>query len=303
MLKTSLAGVELQNPTVLASGIMGLTGASLCFSAKSGAAAVTMKSVSIKPREGHPNPTIVPLEHGMINAVGLSNPGSEEALGELGYAVKNAGVPVIASIFGSKVPEYATLAKLLAKAGPHLMEVNISCPNVEDEFGRPFSHSPELAAIVTKTVKKACKMPVLIKLSPNVSNIKEIAEAVEHAGADGITAINTVGPGMAIDINSATPILTNKCGGLSGPMIRPIAVRCVYDIYKTVKIPILGTGGVETGRDAIEMVMAGASAVGVGTAVHSRGIGVFKKVCAEMQEFMDAEGYKSIEDMRGVAHE
>ena len=303
MLKTSLAGVKLENPTVLASGILGVTGSSLAFVARNGAGAVTAKSVSLQPRKGHPNPTVLPFESGLINAVGLSNPGAEEFLGEMEYAKKNAGVPVIASLVEFRANDYAKLAKKVASAKPDLIEVNISCPNVDDEFGRPFSHSAELAAVVTKVVKKAVSIPVFVKLSPNVPNIAEIASAVENAGADGITAINTLGPGMLIDVYSRKPTLTNKRGGLSGPAIRPIAVRCVYEIAKATNLPIIGTGGVMSGKDAIEMIMAGASAVGVGTGVYYRGPAIFREMCREMEEFMDSEGYKSIEEMKGVAHE
>lgn len=304
MLETELAGVKLQNPTVLASGILGVTGASLARVAKhDGAGAVTTKSVSLKERKGHPTPVLITYEHGMLNAVGLSNPGIDEFIPEIEYAVKNAGAPVIASIFGSKITEFGEIAKKVSAANPHLIEVNISCPNVEDEFGRPFACDPGIAGVVTRTVKKSTKIPVFIKLSPNVSNIGEIAKSVQDAGADGITAINTVGPGMAINIEARKPILSNKSGGVSGPGIKPIAVKAVYDIYKSVKIPIIGTGGISNGRDAIEIIMAGASAVGVGSAVYYRGPEVFSAICEEMQEFMDKEGFKSIKEMRGIAHE
>lgn len=304
MLETELAGVKLQNPTVLASGILGVTGASLARVAKhDGAGAVTTKSVSLKERKGHPTPVLITYEHGMLNAVGLSNPGIEEFIPEIEYAVKNAGAPVIASIFGSKITEFGEIAKKASAANPHLIEVNISCPNVEDEFGRPFACDPGIAGVVTRTVKKSTKIPVFIKLSPNVSNIGEIAKSVQDAGADGITAINTVGPGMAINIEARKPILSNKSGGVSGPGIKPIAVKAVYDIYKSAKIPIIGTGGITTGRDAIEIIMAGASAAGVGSAVYYRGPEVFSAICEEMQEFMDKEGFKSIKEMRGIAHE
>lgn len=304
MLETVLAGVKLQNPTVLASGILGVTGASIVRVAKeNGAGAVTTKSVSLKERKGHPTPVLISYEHGLLNAIGLSNPGIDEFIPEIEYAVKNAGVPVIASIFGSKVTEFGEIAKRISAANPSIIEVNIACPNVDDEFGRPFAYDPGIAGVVTRIVKKNTKIPVFVKLSANVSNIGEIAKAVEESGADGITAINTVGPGMAINIEARKPILSNKSGGMSGPGIKPIAIKAVYDIYNSVKIPIIGTGGISTGRDAIEIIMAGASAVGVGSAVYYRGPGVFSKICSEMQEFMDKEGFSSIKEMRGIAHE
>ncbi|MFP3949598.1 MAG: dihydroorotate dehydrogenase [Candidatus Micrarchaeia archaeon] len=303
MLSTEVAGTKLQNPTVLASGILGVTGASLAAVAKAGAGAVTTKSISLKERKGHPTPVIATYSQGMINAVGLSNAGAEETLPELEFAVKNSGVPVIASIFATTITEFGKVAEAVSKANPHLIEVNISCPNVEDEFGRPFACDPGIAAVVTKKVKKSTNIPVLVKLSPNVSTIGVIAEAVAKEGADGITAINTVGPGMLINVEAARPVLSNRVGGISGPAIKPLALKCVYDIYKSTKLPIIGTGGVTTGRDAVEMIMAGASAVGIGTGVYYRGPEVFSRVSEEMQNIMEKEGYRSISEMRGIVHE
>jgi len=303
MLSTILAGVKLQNPTVLASGIRGVTGSSLVYMAKQGAGALTTKSISLKERKGHPTPVMATYEQGIINAVGLSNPGAEEALPEIEYAVAKSQVPVIASIFASTITEFGKVAEIVAKANPAAIEVNISCPNVEDEFGRPFACDPGISTVVIQKIKKVTSLPVFAKLTPNVNNIGEIAMAAEKGGADGITAINTAGPGMIIDIESATPVLSNKVGGISGPAIKPLAVRCVYDIHKATKLPIIGTGGVNSGRDAVEMIMAGASAVGLGSAVYYRGPDVFKQVSSEIEEFMLKEGYKSIEEMRGVAHE
>ncbi len=303
MLNTKLAGVRLENPTVVASGIMGNTGSALNFCAKSGAGALTTKSISLNERKGHNNPTVLRFDKGLINAVGLTNKGAKENLNAIKYAIKESNRPVITSIFGSTIKEFGDVTKIISKAKPHIIEVNISCPNVEAEFGKPFATDPKISAEVTKIVKKNTKIPVFMKLSPNVANIGEIAKAVQKAGADGITAINTVGPGMIIDTTTAQPILHNKVGGISGPAIKPIAVRCVYDIYKATKLPIIGTGGVTYGNDAIEMIMAGASAVGIGSSVYYRGINVFKKVSDEIEQFMIKEGYNNIKEMRGLAHE
>lgn len=303
MLETELAGVKLSNPTVLASGIMGVSGASLCNVAGQGAGAVTSKSISLEPRKGHPNPVIITYGQGMLNAVGLSNAGIRDSLQEIEYAVKNSGVPVIASIVEFKAENFGTLAKEISKANPALIELNISCPNVEHEFGKPFSNDPAAAEWVTRAAKRNTEIPVFVKLSPNTPNLAEVARAVKCAGADGITAVNTVGPGMLIDINARRPVLSNRCGGVSGPAIRPIAVKCVYDIYKETGLPIIGTGGATTGADAIELIMAGASAVGIGSGTYYRGLDVFSKVCKEMHEFMEKEGFSSINEMRGIAHE
>ncbi|MBN2111757.1 dihydroorotate dehydrogenase [Candidatus Woesearchaeota archaeon] len=303
MLKTRICGIKLENPTVLASGIMGVTGASLCFVSENGAGAVTTKSIGLEERKGHPAPVVLEWENGLINAVGLSSPGIEEGVEELKAAVEKSKSPVIASIFAPTTKQFGEVARQVSKAKPAMIEANISCPNVEAEFGKPFATDQKAAAGVTKIVKKNSKVPVIVKLSPNVPNIKIIAQAVEKAGADSICAVNTVGPGMVIDIKTGKPLLANKAGGLSGPAIRPVAVRCVYDIYESVKIPIIGTGGVTYGKDAVEMIMAGALAVGVGSAVHYRGIDVFRKVCNEIIEFMEKEGYSKLKDFRGIAHE
>lgn len=303
MLSVSLAGAKLQNPTILASGVLGTTGASLIRVAKEGAGAVTTKSISLKARKGHPTPVITTFDAGMLNAVGLSNPGVDEFLPELKKAAEGAGAPVIASIFASTIEEFGELAKKVSAAKPSIIELNISCPNVNDEFGRPFACDAGSASEVVRAAKNGTSIPVFVKLSPNVPDIGAIAKAVEKAGADGITAINTAGPGMQINIEAAMPVLTNKAGGVSGPAIKPIAVRCVYDIYKATKLPIIGTGGVTNARDAVEMIMAGASAVGIGSAVYYGGVKVFSEIPKGMREFMGKEGYSKIEQMRGIAHE
>jgi dihydroorotate dehydrogenase (NAD+) catalytic subunit len=301
MLGTRICGIKLENPSVLASGILGVTGSSLCYVAQHGAGAVTTKSIGIEERKGHPGPIVIEWEKGLINAVGLSSQGIEEAAEEVKYAVSNCTAPVIASIFAPTTKQFGEVAKLISEVKPHLIEVNISCPNVEAEFGKPFGTDPEVSADVVKIVKKNTSIPIIVKLSPNVSNIKVIAKAVEKAGANAICAINTVGPGMVIDIDAGKPILSNKVGGVSGPAIKPIAVKAVYDIFDTVKIPIIGTGGITYGRDAIEMIMAGATCIGIGTGVHYRGVDVFRKVCDEIQEFLDKNNY-SLKDIRGMAH-
>jgi dihydroorotate dehydrogenase (NAD+) catalytic subunit len=181
-----------------------------------------------------------------------------------------------------------------------LLEVNISCPNVE---GIPFSCKSESTESVVRGIKNSAKKtPLLVKLSPNVHNIGEIAKSAEKAGADGIVAINTVGPGMVIDLKARKPVLANKSGGMSGPAVKAIMVRCVYDIYEAVKIPILAVGGITTGEDAAEAIMAGARAVGIGTGIKYRGIEIFKDVQNELKAFMKKEGFKGLGDMVGVAH-
>jgi dihydroorotate dehydrogenase (NAD+) catalytic subunit len=305
-LKVELCGVELRSPLVLASGILGTEAELLARVARAGAGAVTAKSCSLQPRAGHPNPTVLAWEHGLINAVGLANPGVEAEVEELRRAkalLRPVGCALIASIFAATVEDFARVASRVAEAKPDLLEVNVSCPNVHDEFGTPFAADAGAVAEVTAAVQGAVtgRMPVLIKLSPNVSDISAIARAVEAAGADGISAINTL-TGMIIDVQAQRPILANRTGGVSGPAIRPLAVRCIYDLYRAVDLPILGMGGVSSGRDAVEMILAGATAVGVGSAVYDEGPAVFSRIQGEMEALLSELGYAHVAEMRGAAH-
>jgi dihydroorotate dehydrogenase (NAD+) catalytic subunit len=243
---------------------------------------------------------MVEVAGGYLNCMGLPIPSLGESVKELEEYGKICKTPIIASFYGAVMDDFPLVARSIdGKAD--LLEANISCPNVR-EFGKSFSATCESAAEVVKAVKKVSKTPLFVKLSPNLQDIADVARACEKAGADGITAINTVGPGMVIDLKTRRPVLSNKSGGMSGPVIKPIMVRCVYDIYDAVKIPIIATGGVVTGEDATEAIMAGASAVGIGTGVKYRGIEVFKLVCKELEEFMKKEKFGSIDEMVGVAH-
>jgi dihydroorotate dehydrogenase (NAD+) catalytic subunit len=305
-LKVTVCGVELPNPLVLASGILGSDAELLARVAAAGAGAVTAKSCSLEPRAGHPNPTVLAWAAGLINAVGLANPGIEVEIVALRRAkelLRPHGAALVASIFGDTVESYALVADRVMGAAPDLVEVNISCPNVHDEFGIPFAADASAAAEVTAAVKQAVagRAPVLVKLSPNVTDIAAIARAVEVAGADAICAINTL-TGMVIDVHARRPVLANRTGGLSGPAIRPLALRCVYEIYESVSIPILGTGGIASGRDAVEMIMAGATAVGLGSAVYGDGPQVFGRINQEIQSLMAELGYTSVVEMQGAAH-
>lgn len=295
--------LTLSNPTVLASGILGTSATLLERAARSGAGAVTAKSCGPEPRAGHSNPVSVDWGGGVINAIGLTNPGAEEEVHLLRASkalLAPLGVPLIASIFAPTVAQFGEVARIISLAQPDLIEVNISCPNVGDEFGTPFAGSTDSAAAVTAAVKAATNIPISVKLAPNVPAIARIAAAVVEAGADAITAVNTM-PGMVIDAEAARPVLSNRVGGISGPALKPVALRCVAEIAAAVSVPIIGTGGVTTGRDAAEMIMAGATAVGVGTAVWYRGPEVFQQITAELREFMARQGYPNLEAMRGLA--
>jgi dihydroorotate dehydrogenase (NAD+) catalytic subunit len=276
--------------------------------AAAGIGAITTKSCSLKPRPGYHNPTIVDWGEGLINAVGLSNPGVEVMVEEIREARKHLrplGVPIIASIFADTVYDFGTVARYVSEAEPDLIEVNISCPNLDARFEQMFAASPYVSAQVTRRVKSCTAIPILVKLSPNVESIAEVAKEVVAAGADGLTVINSLGPGMVIDIESGYPILANKWGGVSGPAIRPIAVKCVRDVAKAVPgAPIVGTGGVTTARDAVEMLLVGAAAVGIGSAVNWRGLDVFGEVADGVRAYMRRHEYASIDAFRGksLAH-
>ncbi|MGC9522194.1 MAG: tRNA-dihydrouridine synthase, partial [Anaerolineae bacterium] len=236
-LTCDLLGLHLRNPIILASGVLGTSATLLARAAGAGAGAVTAKSCGPAPRAGHSNPVALDWGHGVINAIGLSNPGAaEEAemLVEAQKLLRPLGVPLIASIFGETAEAYGDVARIVAAADPDMIEVNISCPNVADEFGTPFAVDAQSAVEVTVAVKEAVDgIPVSIKLAPNVPNIGRIAAAVVEAGADAITAINTM-PGLVIDAEAGRPVLSNREGGISGPALKPIALRCVAEVRQAV---------------------------------------------------------------------
>ncbi len=292
-------GKTLKNPLVLASGVLGNNSDILERVHKKGCGLVTMKSIGPEPRDGHKNPTVLDLGPGMINAVGLPTPGYLNMKNEWACLEKRQ-FPLIASIYGGNVEEFQKVAKFVSSKKPDFIEINISCPNSE-KHGMIFGVNPESSSDVVSAVKKVINVPLIAKLTPQALDIGNIAKACEDAGADAICAINTLGPGMVIDIESQMPVLAFKKGGLSGPMIKPVTVRCVYDIYKAVKIPIIGLGGVTTGKDAIEMIMAGASLVGIGSGVKYRGIDIFEKVAREINSWLSDHNL-CMEDIKGAAH-
>ncbi|MCX6695916.1 MAG: dihydroorotate dehydrogenase [Candidatus Altiarchaeota archaeon] len=302
-LNVELFGLRLDNPLILASGILGTTKGALASCAKAGAGAVTIKSITLEPRKGHKSPTLVEVEDGFLNAVGYSNMGLAEALCEF-KNIKDVGVPVFASVVGKDAAEFAKLAAEMSRIKFAAIELPLSCPHTPG-LGLLAGHgTPEATYGITKAVKKKTKLPVIVKLSPNVMNLGEVAKAAVKAGADAINMGNSVGPGMKINIEAKKSVLDYKAGGLTGPAIKPITVRCVYDVYEATKgkTPIIGTGGVTYGRDAIELMMAGATAVGVGTAVYYRGIKAFKYINNEIQVFTRKTGVSGLGELIGVAH-
>jgi dihydroorotate dehydrogenase (NAD+) catalytic subunit len=207
---------------------------------------------------------------------------------------------LFASLFAPTLAEFGEVAKAIAEAEPDLIEVNISCPNVASEFGTPFSASASSAAAVTRQVRRSVDIPISVKLAPNVPDIAGIAYAAAEEGADAITAVNTM-PAMLIDPYAGKPVLKNRTGGLSGPALKPIALRCVAEIAQRVSLPIIGTGGISTGLDAAEMLMVGASLVGIGSAIWRDGPSAFGRIAGELKDFMDQEDYGRLEDLRGRA--
>lgn len=285
---------------MLASGILGYATETLERIVEDGAGAVVTKSVGITPREGYANPTIVQTNCGLINAMGLPNPGIDEFVKEIHEAKNTLNVPLIVSVYGFSTEEYAKVAKKAMNAGADAVELNVSCPHVK-ETGSEIGQNPKILTEVVEKVKAVVDKPVFVKLSPNVTSIAETAEAAVKAGADAITAINTV-KAMAIDTETAMPILSNKIGGLSGPAIKPIAVRCVYEIYEQVKVPIVGCGGITNWRDAVEFLLAGATAVQIGTAVALKGPNIFKAVNQGIDAYLKRNGFRSVEEIVGLSH-
>jgi dihydroorotate dehydrogenase (NAD+) catalytic subunit len=254
----------------------------------------------MQPREGYANPTVLELEFGLLNAMGLPNPGIDQYSQEI-KKLQKYKTPIIGSIYAADVKEFVSLASKMKQYGAMGVELNVSCPHAK-RYGLEVGCDTALLQAIVSSIKKQVSIPVFVKLSPNVVNIVEIAQAAEKGNADAIVAINTV-KGMKIDLETARPILANKTGGYSGKAIKPIGVRCVYDIAENINIPVIGVGGVTTGEDAIEYFMAGASAVQIGSGVYYRGPEVFKDVCKEINIWMDKHGYKKITELIGVAHQ
>jgi len=294
------AGIALKNPTLLAAGILGTTGASMTRMIQKGAGGVVTKSIGPIPVYGHSNPSMIALDggHGFLNAMGLPNPSYDEFLQEIEFVKSSADAPVVASIFGGDSADFVKVAEGLAATKPDAFELNVSCPHAKG-YGADIGSQPCHVEEITAAVKNAVSVPVWVKLTPNVQNIKDIGLAAQAGGADAVVAINTV-RGMAIDIHSGWPILGNRSGGLSGPAVKPVAVKCVYDLYEALDIPVIGVGGISGYEDMIEMMMAGASAVQIGSAVYEND-SVFKDVWSGADRFMKENGY-TFDELIGLAH-
>ncbi len=294
MLSLTLTGLKLKNPLLLAAGVMGTTGGSLKRIADNGAAAVVTKSLGIEPKTGHANPSMVEVDCGYLNAMGLPNPSYKNFQQEIDIA-RDSGVPVIASIFGGCALDFSQIAGTL---DADAFELNVSCPHAHG-YGADIGTDPALVEDLTAAVKTATDVPVWVKLTPNVTDIKIIGLAAQRGGADAVVAINTV-RGMAIDIESGYPVLGNRFGGLSGRAIKPAAIKCVYDLYDALDIPVIGVGGISDWKDAVEFIMAGALAVEIGSAVGNN-INIFKDISKDMEAFL-AEKEWTFNEIYGMAH-
>lgn len=304
MLKSNILGMNLKNPLFLAAGILGTTASSMKMVARAGAGGIVTKSFSLEANDGYDNPTIVKIEGGVINSVGLASPGVEakkEELIELGEI--RGETPVIASIYGDSEEVFCEVAER-TKDHVDAFELNVSCPHAKCGFGSNIGEDPEMTYNIVSSVKDNIKdVPIIVKLTPNVTDITEIAKASQDAGADALTLINSVGPGLRIDYQTAKPILNNVLGGIAGPMIKPIALKCVYNTYKTVDIPIFGVGGIKDYKDVLEFMYAGASLLQIGTSIMYDGPQIFKNISDDLTVFLEENGYKNVNEIIGLSHE
>ena len=293
-LKVNIAGVEFNNPIIAASGTFGFGREYSEFYPLSVMGGISCKGITLKERLGNPAPRIAETPSGILNAVGLQNPGVEHFINEdLGW-LKQQGTVVIANIAGNTYEEYCSMAEKLSDTDVDMIELNISCPNVKSG-GVQFGTSCESVGAITKAVRKYCKKPLIIKLSPNVTDIVSIAKAAEAEGADALSLINTL-TGMRIDINTRRPIIKNNTGGLSGAAVFPVAVRMVYQTAQAVKIPVIGMGGISDWKDAVEMMIAGASALQIGTVLFKDPDAPIK-ITEGMNRFLDEIGIASVTEL------
>lgn len=285
---------------MLAAGILGYSTDTFQTIVKAGAAAIVTKSIGAKPRTGYANPTVVQVGCGLLNAMGLPNPGINEFTEEIRKAKAEIKVPIIVSVYGFSAKEYALVSGKAAEAGADAVELNVSCPHVK-ETGSEICQNPETLSTVIKRVKAEVDEPIIVKLSPNVADIAALAKTAERAGADALTAVNTY-RAMAIDTETMRPILSNRTGGLSGSSVKPMALRCVYEIYEAVDIPVIGCGGIANWRDAVEFLLAGACAVQIGTAIAYEGVGVFRSVSRGLDTYLRKKSFRSVKDIVGRSH-
>ena len=296
-MKVNIAGVEWKNPVTVASGTFGSGAEFADFVDLNRLGAVTTKGVANVPWPGNPTPRVAEVYGGMMNAIGLQNPGIDLFCERDIPFLRQYDTKIIVNVCGKSTEDYCEVVERLANEDIDMMEINISCPNVK-EGGIAFGQNPKAAEEITKAVKKYAKQPVIMKLSPNVTDIAEMAKAVEAGGADAVSLINTL-TGMKIDIHRKTFALANQTGGVSGPIVHPVAVRMVYQVANAVNLPIIGMGGISCAEDAIEMILAGASAVSVGTA-NFHNPAVTTEIIDGIERYMKKYGFETVADMVGI---
>jgi dihydroorotate dehydrogenase (NAD+) catalytic subunit len=298
-LRVDLAGLQLRNPVMPASGCFGFGREYSEYYSLDELGAVVVKATTLYPRLGNPTPRVTEVRGGMLNAIGLANPGLDEVLGKELPWLAGQNVPIFVNIAGDAVEDYCQVVEGVCRSGlAQAIELNVSCPNVE-LGGLAFGVDPIVLRDLVEEVRKVCTLPLYVKLSPNVTRIQDLALAAVSGGADGLSLINTL-VGMQIDLTKRKPVLANKTGGLSGQAIKPVAVRMVYEVAKEVNVPIIGMGGIYSGRDAAEFIMAGAWAVEVGTANFTDPCAC-PRIIGELSSFMEEEGIKNLEEIRGCA--
>lgn len=298
MLNVEMAGICLENPAILASGFLGISQAVFERIYDEGAGAVVSKSISRYPMDGYRNPTVVVLdEKSYINAVGLSNPGYESFYQEIRT---NKKVPIVVSLVGSDPSDFEIMTRKFDKSKIVGFEINLSCPHVK-KLGMEVGDDPQMVESVVKSAKASTTKPVFVKVGIGNANLLDISQAAVNAGADGITAINTI-RAMKISIDNFVPILSNKIGGLSGRSIKPIAIRCVYELSNKLNVPIIGCGGVSSWEDAVEFMIAGATSFQVGTAIGLDGVGIFNSIKSGVVEYLKKKGYQSVKELIGRSH-
>ncbi len=296
-ISVDLCGVLMENPVMLASGVLGETGPSLLEALEGGAGAVVTKSIGPSPREGNPNPTVVTLGDSLLNAMGLPNPGMEAYAEELEWLRQGSEAPVLASVFGTSPDEYAEVAARLAPLVDGI-ELNLSCPHAKG-LGAEMGGDPAMLEQVVRAVVDVTDLPVLAKLTPNTGDIGALASAAERGGASGLVAVNTL-RGMAVDVEMAAPALANTYGGLSGDALRPVGVRCVHEIAGMTSLPVVGVGGISNHIHALEYIMAGATAVQVGTAIRTDGPRILGRIATDLRDWLADHDHSSLADVRGI---
>ena len=296
-LSVNIAGLKLKNPIIAASGTFGFGREFSGFFDLNLIGGISVKGLTLKPRKGNSPPRIAETPAGILNSVGLQNPGVEAFIRDEIPFLRRFDTCIITNIAGNTVDDYCRMAEILSEADIDAIELNVSCPNVK-EGCLMFGSTAEGISNVTAAVRKVCKKPLIVKLSPNVTDITEMAKAAEDSGADCVSLINTI-LGMAIDINSRRPILGNIMGGLSGPAVKPVAVRMVYQVSKAVKIPVIGMGGISNAEDAVEFLLAGASAVMIGTAGFVNPY-VWVETAEGIKQYMEKHGFVKVSDITGA---